>query len=149
MTILDRYKKRLIDEWNQHQNIIIAVDYDDTLSPWKLNSEEFIKLYDRVWKLIKECDITGAFIVCHTACNPDRYDEIRNDFYRHGIDDVFINKTPVSLPYGKEGSKIYAQIFLDDRAGLLQSIEILEDALYKRRATLQFERLDYPGSLGI
>lgn len=146
--MLKRYKERLLEEWNRHGSTIIAVDFDDTISPWKFHDLEALALYRRVWKLLRECQITGAYIVCHTACNPDRYSEILQAFEDHGINDVTINKNPIDLPYGNSGSKVYANIFLDDRAGLLQALEILEDALYKRRAVIESNRLDYPGSIG-
>ena len=41
-----------------------------------------------------------------------------------------INENPIDLPYGHNG-KIYANIFLDDRAGLFQGMEILEQAMYQ------------------
>jgi len=43
MTIEPRirtYVDRLLEEWKLHGKIIISVDYDDTLSHWKLGNEE-------------------------------------------------------------------------------------------------------------
>lgn len=143
-----RFLNRLIDEWDQYGKIIIAVDFDDTISPFKYNDEEAHFLYDKVWKLLKLSCETGAYIVCHTSCNPDRYSFIQDEFTRNGIDNVFINETPIELPYGHKGSKVYANIFLDDRAGLNEALCMLETALYAQRAKLQSNRLDYEGSLG-
>lgn len=141
---MQQYINRLIQEWNQHGKIIIAVDWDDTLYPWKFINNDF----DRVWKLLLECQITGAYIVIFTACNPDRYLEILNVCNNRELEIASINKTPIELPYGNNGSKIYANIFLDDRAGLEQSLEILEKALYLRRTEQQQILHNYPGSLG-
>ena len=40
-----------------------------------------------------------------------------------------INTSPIETPYGKNG-KVYANIFLDDRAGLNEALNMLEDAMY-------------------
>jgi hypothetical protein len=78
---------------------------------------------------------TGAFIVINTACNPDRYDEIRRYCADKGLEIDGINETPIPLQYGNH-KKIYANIFLDDRAGLAQSLDILTTAMYKTRGYL-------------
>ena len=31
------YLERLEEEWKMHGKIIVAVDYDDTISPWKMH----------------------------------------------------------------------------------------------------------------
>jgi hypothetical protein len=144
-----RFVERLAEEWEKYGKIIIAVDFDDTVSPYRYNDEQALMLYIRVWELLQLSQQTGAYIVCHTACNPDRHDEIRRIFKANLIDDIHINQTPVDLPYGKAGSKIYANIFLDDRAGLNEALDILETALYIQRGKMESKRLDYPGSLGL
>jgi hypothetical protein len=132
----NKYLKRLLDEWNQYGKIVIAVDYDDTISPWRFKDSEDIKKFDRIIKLLKDCRYTGAFISIFTSCNQDRYDEIKSYCYSKGLHIDSINETPISLPYGNNG-KIWANIFLDDRAGLDESISILESALYKRRSEVE------------
>ncbi len=47
-----------------------------------------------------------------------------------------INRTPFELPYGNNGKKIYANIFLDDRAGLDEAIDILESTMYRIRGDM-------------
>jgi len=37
---VELYVNRLLEEWKQHGRVIISVDYDDTLSPWKLGNKE-------------------------------------------------------------------------------------------------------------
>ena len=125
---LSPYVDRLTNEWLQHEKIIVACDYDDTLSPWKMKNFDF----DTVFDIIKAAKYTGAYIVIFTACNPDRYDEIRDFCKSKGLIIDAINKTPIDLPYGKTG-KIYANIFIDDRAGLYESLAILERAMYNVR----------------
>ena len=122
------YLDRLIQEWNQHGKIIIAVDYDDTLSPWKLRDFNPKRTFD-VLKVAKE---TGAYIVIFTACDPFRYDEIYDYCHDNGLEIDTINKNPIDLPYG-HGGKIYANIFIDDRAGVNEALNILEIATYTIR----------------
>jgi hypothetical protein len=125
------YVDRLFKEWMTYGKPIIGVDFDSTSSPYHtLNNDSDI---DRTIKLLKECKITGCFIVIHTACREDRYDEIRNYFKSIGLEIDTINQTPIDLPYGKTGSKPYCNHFLDDRSSLPTSLDILEQVLYMVR----------------
>jgi hypothetical protein len=126
------YLERLEREWEQYGKIIIACDYDDTISPWNMKGFD----NKRVMEVLKVAKETGAYIVIFTSCNPERYQEISNYCSKNGIDIDSINKTPIDLPYGNN-SKIYANIFLDDRAGLNESLNILEYAMYRIRGKKQ------------
>lgn len=131
---LNVYISRLLEEWKTYGKIVIACDWDDTLKNWKLNTFD---TYDKVLNLLRECKQTGCYIVIHTACNEDRYNEITKFCEAHGILIDGINKTVINVPYGKEGSKIYYNHQLCDRSGLLESLDILESALYQYRSYLQ------------
>jgi hypothetical protein len=145
MNILEnKYVKRLVQEWEQHGKIIIAVDFDDTISPWKLQSQE--ECNKIIQKLITAKEI-GAYISVFTACNTDRYPQIRKYCKDKGLNIDSININPINLPYGNQ-NKIYANIFIDDRAGLEQSLEYLEAAMYYIRSKKLADKMDYPGSLG-
>lgn len=133
MKFKNKYYQRLFEEWKQHGKIIIAVDYDDTISPWKFQSEEDINDIKKVINTVITAKHIGAYVVIFTACNPDRYDDIKQYCKSKGLEIDGINITPVDVPYGKY-NKIYANIFLDDRAGLNESVEMLEDTMYKIRA---------------
>lgn len=128
------YVKRLFEEWKKHGKIIIAVDFDDTICMWNphFNKPDI----ERVIKLIKQAYLTGAYIVIFTASDIDRYPEIQKYCDELQIPISAINTNPIDLPYGKNG-KIYANIFLDDRAGLIESCNILEEALYQVRSYQQ------------
>ena len=132
---MDKYIERLYQEWVQHSRIVLAVDYDSTIRPWKsIDNQEDI---DRTIKLVKLAQETGAYIVIHTACNPDRYTEITNYCKDLGIYVNTINVNPVVLPYGKnqygEDSKIFYNHQLCDRSGLIEALDILEKAMYRVR----------------
>ena len=129
---LQKYKDRTFNEWKQHGKIIICVDFDNTISPYDTfqNDDDI----EQCIKLLRECQQVGCYIVIHTACNPDRHLQILTWCSSIGVNVDCINRTPIEMQYGKPGSKPYANIFLDDRAGLLQSMEILSDAMYRMRA---------------
>lgn len=121
------YTERLYKEWKQHGKIIIAVDYDSTISYWPtINNLEDI---NRTISLLQIAHQTGAHIVIFTACNKDRHLDIQKHCEELKIPISGINEVPIQLPYGNS-NKIYANIFLDDRAGLCEALNILEKAMY-------------------
>jgi thiol-disulfide isomerase/thioredoxin len=126
------YLERLEAEWKQHGKIIVAVDYDDTISPWKLQGFD----PKRTIEVLKIAKQTGAYLVVFTACKADRYPEILQYCESIGLEIDTINKAPIDLPYGND-SKIYANIFIDDRAGLNEALQILEFAAYRIRGSRQ------------
>ena len=136
ITHKNKYHKRLYEEWLQHGKVILAIDFDDTISPWKFKDAEDLIQFDKTINLLKVCKQTGAYLVIFTACNTDRYDEIKSYCTSKGLEIDSINQTPVDVPYGKNG-KIYANVFLDDRAGLNETLEMLEDCVYKVRGYKQ------------
>lgn len=121
------YTERLVKEWRQHGKIIIAVDYDSTISHWPTidNSQDI----QRTIHLLQVAHETGAHIVVFTACNEDRYIDIQKHCEEKQIPISGINVAPVQTMYGNK-NKIYANIFLDDRAGLIEALNTLEDAMY-------------------
>jgi len=124
------YLDRLEEEWRMHGKIIIACDYDDTISPWKMHNSDFKRVFD----VLKTAKATGAYVVIFTACKPERYDEITKYCQENGLEIDGINKTPIELPYGND-KKIYANVFIDDRAGLNEALNILEMAMYRIRGS--------------
>lgn len=132
------YLDRLEEEWKIHGKIIIACDYDDTISPWKMHKCNFKRVFD----ILKTAKATGAYIVIFTACNPERYDEITKYCLDNGLEIDGINKTPIDLPYGNN-SKIYANIFIDDRGGLNEALNILEMAMYRIRGSKYHGSFDF------
>ena len=116
---------RLIAEWKQYGSIIIAFGYDDTVHPWRLND---VKYCDKVIKLIIDCKLAGAYTVCNTPCHQDRFPEIRQYLLNKGLKIDTINENPIELPYGNN-ARPYANIILDNRAGLSEAMKLLENAL--------------------
>lgn len=129
---LQKYADRLANEWKTHGKIILSVDFDATISPYHtIENQEDIA---RAQSLIKECQLVGCFTMIHTNCDENRYQGILTHCSKIGINVDSINKTPIDLPYGKEGSKPYYNHSLDDRSALPASLDILEHAMYMMMA---------------
>lgn len=122
---MNKYVERLYNEWCEHGKIIIAVDFDDTLKPHKGLVNDYSV---RVIALLKQCQREGCYIVINTASDKLRYEAIVHYLTTFGLIINSINENPIKLPFGNYG-KVYANIYLDDRAGLLEALDILEEAL--------------------
>jgi|LakMenEpi03Aug12_release.lakeMendotaPanAssembly.Ray.scaffolds.fasta_scaffold1063909_1 hypothetical protein len=132
----DIYVDRLFNEWVRHGKIIISVDYDSTLLPNEtIDNESDIARVISILKIAKE---TGAYVVVFTTSKEDRFPSIRDYCNRIGLNIDSINENPIELPYGGDGyRKIFYNINLCDRSGLLESLDILEIAMYKYRSYKQ------------
>jgi hypothetical protein len=98
--------------------------------------------FKRVFEILNTAKQTGAYVVIFTACKEDRYPEITKYCLDNGLEIDGINTTPIDLPYGNN-KKIYANIFIDDRAGLNESLNILEMAMYRIRGSRQLNNFDF------
>lgn len=135
---MSKHLDRLISEWKEHGLIIICVDFDDTLKPWKIATQQEC---DEVIELLIEAKKVGAYVVIHTACDSDRYDEIREYCSAKGLQINTINENPIDLQYGRY-NKPYANIYIDDRAGLQESLTILQTAMNEIRAENFYKGMD-------
>jgi hypothetical protein len=113
--------ERLTKEWIEHDKIVLAVDYDDTIYHWRHNSEEDCK---KVRDLVKWCQTIGAYVMIHSCSDEDRHDELRAFCESKGILVDSINKNPIALPFGHEG-KPYYNWQLCDRSGLEYAMKVL------------------------
>lgn len=113
---LDREKsyERLKREFAEHGKLIIAYDFDNTVFDYHNENNS----YEMVKKLIRKYKKYAYFIV-FTSSNPDRYDEIRKILDQENLPYDSINEDAPFIPF--KGRKVYYNILLDDRAGLLQT----------------------------
>lgn len=116
--------ERLINTYRKHKTIIVAVDFDSTVYPW----EDPKHTFDNVLQLLRDARSIGCMIVVYTAGTPNRYAFMEEYLESHGIPVDSINKNPIPLTYGLHG-KIFYNILLDDRAGLGQACEILQQTI--------------------
>ena len=115
---------RLFVEWQKHPQLIVAVDFDDTVFDFHLSGST----HEKVIALLKRCQALGFYIVLFTASAPERHKFMNDHMLGQGIVLDSINKNPIPMPYGNHG-KIYYNILLDDRAGLGQAYDTLTELL--------------------
>lgn len=126
----DIYVHRLYKEWIKHGRIIIACNFDSTISYWEtIDNHKDIK---RAINTIKLACVMGAYVAINTASPTERHGYIIDYCESVGIIVISINKSPLNIKYSNNG-KIYANIFLDDRSGLGEALDILEMAMYMVR----------------
>jgi hypothetical protein len=124
----DRYVDRLVGQWLEHNTLIVAVDFDDTIFPGNVNNKiDLAPVVD----LVKRCAKLGFKIVMYTARNDkEGLEEVETYCKEIQLDIQGVNVDVIQL-YGNSttaGGKIYYNILLDDKAGLEQSCEILKEA---------------------
>ena len=124
---LSDYKciERLIKEWIEHNGIIIAFDFDNTVFDY--HGQGYT--YSHVINLLKDAKEMGCTLILYTSCAEEKYDIMKSYLKEKGIYPDYINKTPDYIPFGHDGSKVYYNLFLDDRAGLGSAVHILEETI--------------------
>lgn len=120
----DRCVARLLQEYKLHKQLIVAVDFDDTVFDFHKQGYH----YDRIIDLLKRCQNLGFYIMMYTAQHPDNYDKSCEYLKEKGINVHCVNKNPVKMEFGHHG-KPWFSILLDDRAGLGQAYVILSSAV--------------------
>ena len=128
------YTERLVKEWRTHGKIVLSVDFDSTLYPY--HTIENQKDIDRTIELVQLAHAIGAYIVIFTASEKERYQFIQEYCDSIKIPVSSINENPIDLPYGKNG-KIFANIYLDDRGGIIESLNILDEAINEMQKNIK------------
>lgn len=125
------YINKLVVAWIKYHKLIIYVDYDQTILPY----EPFeYKLCENVVNTLKNARNLGAKVVLYTCRDNDRLNKALEYCHNIGLEFDDINPTE---PF-KEGysQKQYYNILLDDKAGLIYSLEILQGAIIEYRKYL-------------
>lgn len=125
---------RLINEWNCYGQLIVAVDYDNTLFDYNKKGYVFVDVID----LIKNAKDMGCHISIFTSCDESRFPEIDKYLTMMNIQYNSINETPDYIPF--KGRKIYYNILLDDRAGLSAAYNILKSVIQLRKISVYQEK---------
>lgn len=138
-----KFIQRLTEEWIKYGRVVLAADFDDTLKPWEKDGKTLVEQAECDYALdkLREAREIGAYIVINTACNPDRFEEIRSYCDDKGVVIDSINTNPIDLPYGQHG-KVYANWYLDDRADFYGALEILDLAMHGVRGYWATKNLD-------
>jgi len=122
--------ERLYREYCQHQKLIVALDFDDTIFDFHGRGNSYTQVID----LILECQKLDFYIVIFTGTPPEKWQSIYDHCEKLGIKVAAINKNAIPLPFGNDG-KIYYNVLLDDRAGIGQSYDILRKTICKIKET--------------
>jgi len=111
---------RLLDDYEKHGNLIVAVDFDNTIYDFHKEGIEF----NDVVQLVKQCNKLNFSVVIFTA-NTD-HKLIEKHCKSLDIEIKGINKNVLD---GFTGGKIYYNILLDDRAGLATAFYTLKNTI--------------------
>ena len=133
-------RERLLAEYRKYGNLIVAVDFDDTLYNYH---QQDGATYNQVVELVNELKGIGCEIIIWTG-NKDlgfikqflydnniMYDKINEDSH---IAKKWYKNKGIQAP-----RKIYANVYLDDRAGLLQTYNDLKyvvETINNKKASL-------------
>lgn len=127
----NKFTDRLRHEWEQYGGLIIAVDYDSTLIPyWE---EEKSANFEPIHKLIRDCKAYGCTIIINTAAKESRIETIKKELHEMDIPWDYFNESPPYIKDIGKGGKVYANAYLDDRAGLCQMFNTLSLLLEEKK----------------
>ncbi len=120
--------QRLLREWDAYGRIVVAYDFDNTVYDYHKEGHD----YSEVIELIHQLHEAGAYLMVYTARPQTELYKVRNYLDENRIPYDSVNKMPDFLPF-TENKKLYYNILLDDRAGLLSSVNILRNVLTRRK----------------
>jgi predicted mannosyl-3-phosphoglycerate phosphatase (HAD superfamily) len=129
--------ERLLGQYAKTPRLILAVDWDETLFDFHRKGYAF----PRAINLIKRAQDLGFYIVIFTASKTERHAEIIQHCETLGITPDSINRNVIPSEYGNDGAKIFYNLLIDDRSGLGQALDILENTLDR------IEKTGYSSSL--
>lgn len=122
---------RLIEEYQKYGSIVIAYDFDDTVYDFHKKG----RIYTKVIKLLIDLKSINCFLICWTG--QEDTDFVKSYLTENNIPFDTINENP---PFYKSNNrKVYANAYLDDRAGLNQVYNELTELI-------KFAQKDYENS---
>lgn len=111
-------KVRLLEDFLNHQGLIVAFDFDNTIYDYHKKGDD----YSEVVNLLKKCCKLGfTMILFTTSSDEEKIEEKKKYCEELGIRVDFVNESPVL----NGTKKPYYNILLDDRAGLLEAFDNL------------------------
>ena len=115
---------RLVEQYKKTDRLIIAYDFDDTVCPYYSSG-----CYLAASAIRKAKEHLNAYLIVYT-CNQDE-EKIKKYLDEEKIPYDAINENAPFIHFNKkEGSKLYYNLLLDDKAGLHQAISDLETLIY-------------------
>lgn len=126
--ISDYYTLKLVDAWKEHGKIIICVDFDNTLLPYYDFEEDLCKT---VIDTLHEAIALGARLILYTCRDGQDLNDAIEYCNSKGLNFEQINNHIITLP--SQSTKPYCNIMLDDKAGLVSALYILQAAIRRYR----------------
>ena len=111
---------RLITIYGEHKHIVIGVDFDDTL----YDTHNAGISFEKTVEVLKRAQLNEN-VLCVWTANADS-DKVKRVWTDYGLRINYYNTSPLTPSVN---GKQHFNILLDDRAGLGQTIEILEALL--------------------
>lgn len=119
MEVSNKQLQKLNDIYFEHGSLIIGVDFDDTI--FALDPQREV-ICNSIRKLIKECKVHSEICLYTVASNQDIKYKIEL-MKLWGIEPNYVNESSVKLG---NGAKPFFNILLDDKAGLIESYNLLK-----------------------
>jgi hydroxymethylpyrimidine pyrophosphatase-like HAD family hydrolase len=113
----DNSSQRLLEEYRKYGTLVVAFDFDDTVYDFHKKG----RLYKNVIKLLQDLKSINCYLICWTGQENEEF--VKGYLNEKNIPFDCFNENP---PFHKSTSrKIYANAYLDDRAGLKQVFDEL------------------------
>src|SRR5687768_13600441 len=123
---------RLRREWREHDGLIVAVDFDSTLCPYK--QYEIDVDSELIRQLVRELAQYGCTIIIWTAAEEERHPQVKQYLADHAISYDYFNEDAPTSRLKYKTRKLYYNVLLDDRAGLYEVYtmlcQLLEEVKY-------------------
>lgn len=105
-------RQRLLEEYNRYGSLVVAFDFDDTVYDFHNKGRS----YTDIVELLRMLKSKNCFLICWTG--QENLDFVADYLELHSIPFDSINENP---PFHRSSSKkVYANVYLDERAGLSQ-----------------------------
>jgi hypothetical protein len=109
---------RLLEEFQKHDSLVVAFDFDDTIYDFHKKG----RIYNDVIALLRELKSINCYLICWSGQEDGEF--VKKYLQENNIPFDAFNENP---PFHKSTSrKVYANAYLDDRAGLKQVYEELK-----------------------
>jgi len=112
---------RLVEEYKQYKSLVVAFDFDDTVYDFHKKG----RIYSDLVELLRKLKAINCYLICWTG--QENIEFVKTYLTDNNIPFDSINQNP---PFHKSTSKkVYANVYLDDRAGLKQVFDDLNNLI--------------------
>lgn len=112
---------RLVDEYKKYGSLVIAYDFDNTIFDYHSKGHD----YTEIIELLKEAKSINCYLTVFTA--EQDLQKITSFLNENSVPFDSINENPEF--FKSESRKIYFNLLLDDRAGLLSAYNQLKETI--------------------